>query len=228
MVDSSLLFFYGFIGLVIIYLIFSFVRRSGKWSAIIQILSLIACMLIPLLFVDFGSGLWVLSTIILTLLASLAISIIVSFTNAWLTGKELNQTISAIHDAGIAAIAEKAGHEAVRCGIHIHWYVVYFPSQDLLEIGINQINVTPRLGSKFYVKTLAGRVLYLTPEYIVHPINDDIDMVCSLNEFYSFSDKTKSLVDNYILAIKDNVPEPWQIKNAAVGATENKQSGRCE
>ncbi|EAU6881622.1 hypothetical protein J3514_004771, partial [Salmonella enterica] len=91
------------------------------------------------------------------------------------------------------------------------WYVIYFPSDAVLEIGVNIFRATPQLYKKFYIHTLSGRIVYIKPESLKLLDQNDQNILTSLSGFYSFSKRNKIIVDNYADAIKSETPEPWKI-----------------
>lgn len=93
------------------------------------------------------------------------------------------------------------------------WYVIYSPSSNIIEIGINLTNSNPVLGEKFQIKSLSDRYLCFTPETFLDSINIESDLFCTLQDFYVFNKQTKKFVDDYMYRIKNDMETPWIIEN---------------
>lgn len=79
------------------------------------------------------------------------------------------------------------------------------------EIGVNIFNASPVIGKKFFVRTLTGRNMAITPEYLPDSLDFDINFICAVPEFYNVDARTKTMVENYIARIKTGEEEPWRV-----------------
>ncbi len=91
------------------------------------------------------------------------------------------------------------------------WYVLYLPSENTIELGVNLFNVDLTIGKKFYVRTLSERSMYFVPSFIPVSIDDSTNIICPLKTFYELSEKTQELVLGYIDAVKHDIKKPWII-----------------
>ncbi len=91
------------------------------------------------------------------------------------------------------------------------WYVLYLPSSNMIELGVNLFGIELTIDKKFYVRTLSERYMYFIPSFIPASIDDSTNIICLLKTFYELNEKTQELVLNYIDAVKHDIREPWII-----------------
>ncbi|EAA6039918.1 hypothetical protein FNO09_22610 [Salmonella enterica subsp. diarizonae] len=208
MINLPLLFFYGLISLLIIFLVIKFINDSEKWYILTYFISLLVGVLISYHY--FTEKLFLIS-FIFSMSIYLSVLSIYFFIMASITKKQLRKTINAIKLHGSSYLEDNLITPNEKPFTSNCWYVIYFPSDAVLEIGVNIFRATPQLYKKFYIHTLSGRIVYIKPESLKLLDQNDQNILTSLSGFYSFSKRNKIIVDNYADAIKSETPEPWII-----------------
>ena len=88
-----------------------------------------------------------------------------------------------------------------------HWYVLYFPENNSIEIGVNLFGSDLVIGKKLHIKTLTERMIYFIPGNTLQDLDLKNSITYTLQEFYNINNQTKALVESYISKIKDGHKE---------------------
>lgn len=205
--DTSLLFFYAMISSFLIYFAFKIKGDTYKWQSLSLIFSLILNCFIASSFFKPLSGLWWLSLITGSILVLFFLFMATEFIQRHRCGKYIQKIIAALKTASPEEIARLLiSHHDKR-----QWYVLNAPSMNAREIGVNIFNASPVIGKKFFFRTLTGRNMAITPEYLPDSLDFDINFICALPEFYNVDAHTKTMVENYLARIKTGEEEPWRV-----------------
>lgn len=84
-----------------------------------------------------------------------------------------------------------------------HWYVLYSPENNSIEIGVNLFGSDPVIGKKLHIKTLSDRMMYFIPGNTFQDINLKNSITYNLQDFYNTNNQTRALVESYISKVKD-------------------------
>lgn len=205
--DTSLLFFYAMISSFLIYFAFKIKSDVYKWQSLSLIFSLILNCFFASSFFSPLSGLWWLSLITGSIIVLFSLFVATEFIQRHRCIKYIQNIIIALKTASPEEIASLlVSHHDKR-----QWYVLNAPSMNAREIGVNIFSTSPVVGKKFFVRTLTGRNMAITPEYLPDALDFDIDFICALPEFYNADAQTKTMVENYITRIKTGEEEPWRV-----------------
>jgi len=205
--DRSLIFFYFFIGLILLYLAWLFFRDKYKWQSILfNCSAAINFFTSSFFFTPWSAEWWILAatgTFVLLFIIQISYSVIKQYR----AKKHCNKIIKEIRNIPSRQIVNALMVEHNR----YQWYVLYLPSENTIELGVNLFNVDLTIGKKFYVRTLSERSMYFVPSFIAVPIDDSTSVICPLKTFYELSEKTQELVLGYIDAVKHDIKKPWII-----------------
>lgn len=209
--DRSLIFFYSFIGLVFTLFFIQLLRDPLRWQGLGWLASLLISMFFSALFFSFGSGVWLISSVAISIVVPAIILFIVYNRRRRAIKKRLIQTVEAILREGIASLSERLASPGSSEWRKKEWYILNSPFHNTFEIGMNPWHLTPVINEKFHLLLLSGRMFSFRPDYIT-PMDDiNIEMVCRLADFYAFSEESKKRVTDYITAIQNNVADPWRM-----------------
>ena len=83
-----------------------------------------------------------------------------------------------------------------------HWYVLHFPENNSIEIGVNLFGSELIIGKKLHIKTLTGRLMYFIPGSTFQDIDLKHSISYNLQDFYNINSQTRALVESYISKVK--------------------------
>ena len=84
-----------------------------------------------------------------------------------------------------------------------YWYVLYSPTDNSIEIGVNLFYSDFIIGEKLHIKTLAGRLISFIPGNTFQMVNLKHSIVYNLQDFYNINNQTQALVESYMSKVKD-------------------------
>ena len=205
--DRSLIFFYCFFGLLLLHLTRIFLKDKYKWQNILfNFSAAINCFTSSYFFATWSAGWWILVSAGTFVLLSI-LQFIYSIFKKYRAKKHCNKIIKEIHNIPSRQIVNTLMVEHNQ----YQWYVLYLPSANTIELGVNLFGIDLTIDKKFYVRTLSERYMYFIPSFIPASIDDSTNIICLLKTFYELNEKTQELVLNYIDAVKHDIKEPWII-----------------
>lgn len=178
---------------------------SDKFYMLIFIFTLVLTGYVISFFLPYISAKWIVITILVTLLSFISQLTVLFIIKYNLFLHYIDQNVKKLKKYPSFKIVATLIKNQKKYPV----YVLYMPSKNTVEVCFNIFNVNLISGNKVYVKTLTNRYVHIIPKYLSTPLTMDDDFICLLNDFYNFNEETKSLLENYLLKIRDNVNEPW-------------------
>ncbi|EOW1329789.1 hypothetical protein [Klebsiella aerogenes] len=205
--DRSLLFFYCLCGFFLNYFLFKLAKEKYKLQSLTFIFSFIISLVIASSFPTLSTGEWFLVVIASTF----TLLFLLAFSTALLKQFLMRRYILRC----VENLKYLTPTEMVESLINSHnktqWYVLYFPLEDAIEIGVNLFAENPIIGKRLYIRTMTNRQMYFIPEKISSTIDLQSNIACTLYEFYTLTPQTKSLIEDYLTRIKNGHLQPWRL-----------------
>lgn len=211
MPDRSLIFFYSLMLFAFIFIIIKIKRDNQRFSIMIYLSSLLASMVLASFIYNFGTAYWFLSAFALSYLISLVIISIFIAVKYHLRKRRFNDKVNTVKNEGAECLESLYLNEPDDRWHSLHWHVVYFPQQNMLEIAVNLYHDELKPNKKFFSWTLTGRTLRVIPEALIETFTLEQNVICPLSMFMQHSEEARKLVTNYAEAIKQGLPEPWKL-----------------
>ncbi|KEY60823.1 hypothetical protein [Serratia sp. DD3] len=211
MINGSVIFFYTFASLMLIYCVFQFRRSNNKWLDALKVISFIIAILASTFYFEPLSGFWIISLLVGSYLIRLVVFVIYCVVKDWCIRINLSRMIKGVRSSGFAYMDEKFLKKAKKSWLDNCWFIAYSPENNMFEIGVKLFDAKMEINEKFFIRTLSGRVVFMIPERFLESLNLAENIICPLADFYDFSAEAKELVFNYAEAIKNNSAEPWNI-----------------
>ncbi|WP_411752807.1 hypothetical protein [Serratia sp. (in: enterobacteria)] len=212
MLDRSLIFFYGLILCLFIYSFIKIKRDNKRFSIMVYLLSLLASMVLTSFIYAFGTGYWCISAFLLSYFLSFFVIVIFTISQIILRKKRFNNRVNMVRNEGAECLENLYLNEPDDRWHSLHWHVVYFPQQNMLEVAADIYHNEFKPNKKFFSKTLSGRTIGIIPEALVSTFTLEQNVICPLKLFMQHSEETRKLVINYAEAIKNSLPEPWKLR----------------
>lgn len=207
--EWSLLFFYCIWGLALVYSAVKFAKEKYKWHSLAFAVSFVISCVIASSFSSLSTGIWFVLVISLTFAILFITLFLLAMIKHYLMVRRINKINAQLKHLPSFNVVE---HLFAEHNKH-PWYVLYLPLEGFIAIGVNLYGTDPVIGKKLSIQTLAGRHIFFTPEYIPETIDSKCNVICTLHDFYTFNNQTRTLVDDYILRIKNGHSEPWVIRD---------------
>ncbi|ECG8590444.1 hypothetical protein FNI11_11975 [Salmonella enterica subsp. salamae] len=202
--DGSLLFFYCFIGLFLLYWGFKFFHFGDRWNDIIIIFSMVATGYLSSFFLSAWALRWWISVITGTFILSALLSVIHSIIIKHINKKYLSKVMTDINFITMPDLIESLIDNQHKYPL----YILHFSEENKIEIGINLYNLNPIIGKPFYTMTLIGRTVNLIPGPLLPSLDMTQDFICPLSTFYRMNEENRVAVFHYINAIKESSNPP--------------------
>lgn len=197
--DRSLVFFYCMWAIFFTYFTLKFVKEKNKWPCVALNLSLIISLVFASFFYDLSTGMWFLVVIVSTAAIFLTSLLIIIMLKQHLIVKYVQRKINQLQSLPPADMIEFL----IKDNPKKNWYVLYFPVNNSVEIGVNLLDSELIVGQSTHIKTLTNKVIRFIPGDTSQEKDLKNSVIYNLQEFYSMSCQTKALAESYILGIKD-------------------------
>lgn len=205
--ERSLLFFYSIGGIALIAFAIKFVKAKSKWQNLTPIFSVIISCTIASSFPSLSAGMWFALVAMNTFNILFIVVFLMAIFKRYLIIRYFNKITKELKVLPPSDLIDYL----IKDHNKYQWYALHLPLEGSFEIAVNVLDTNPVIGKKFHIKTLAGRQIHFTPEYIPQTIDFETNFICVLQEFYEMAPHAKLLVDDYILRIKSGHQEPWTI-----------------
>ncbi|PVZ83972.1 hypothetical protein C9426_24895 [Serratia sp. S1B] len=107
MTNGSVIFFYTFVGLMLIYCVFQFRRSTNKWLDALKVISFIIAILASTFYFEPLSGFWIISLLVGSYFTRLVVFVIYCIVKDWCVRINLNRMIKGVRSSGFVHIDEK-------------------------------------------------------------------------------------------------------------------------
>lgn len=203
--DRSLLFFYCLAGFFLTYFLFKLAKDKYKLQSLMFIFSLIISLVIASSFSALSTGLWFLVVIASTFTLLFLSGMFMALLKQFVMRRYILRCVDNLKRLSATEMVESLinNHNKTQ------WYVLYFPIDGAMEIGVNLFGDNPIIGKRLYIRTMTKRQMYFIPEDISGTIDLQSNIACTLYEFYTLTPQTKSLIEDYLTRIKNGHLQPW-------------------
>ncbi|MEQ0263265.1 hypothetical protein ABLV66_00885 [Klebsiella sp. CN_Kp073] len=205
--DRSLLFFYCLCGFLLTYFLFKFAKEKYKLQSLTFIFSFIISLVIASSFSVLSTGEWFLVVIASTVTLLFLLGFFTALLKQFVMYRYILRCVDNLKLLSPAEMVESLinNHNKKQ------WYVLYFPVEGVIEIGVNLFAENPIVGRRLYIRTMTNRQMYIIPENISSTIDLQSNIACTLYEFYTLAPQTKSLIEDYLNRIKNGYLQPWRL-----------------
>lgn len=185
---------------------FKLVKDKYKWHSIGFVVSVVISLVFASSFSHISTGVWFLVVIISTVAILFSSLFIIVILKHYLIIKYVHKKVIQLKDLPPTDMVEYL----VKDHNKKHWYVLYFPESNSIEIGVNLFGSDLVIGKKLHIKTLTDRMMYFIPGNTSQDINLKNSMIYNLQDFYNINSQTRALVESYISKVKgvhkENMP----------------------
>ncbi|MTH48173.1 hypothetical protein [Intestinirhabdus alba] len=201
--------FYCLGGSALVYFGIKLIKDEHRGYSFALIACVITSCIIVSSFSSLSTGIWWVLVIVLTFTMLFVVLFLSVIIKNYLMTRYINSLVTQLKNTPSFNLAEHLIKEHHK----YQWYALHFPLENTFELGFNFHGINPVIGKKLYIKTLTGRHLHFIPMQLPQEIDFNSTTLSVLPSFYSFNQRTKALVDDYLLRIKDNHKTPWIIND---------------